>query len=79
VVEAVNPVTVHGEVGVAAKQVPEAEAPVPVITQVVPVGLEGGVQVNVALVWVWEATEMLGTSRAPALASAYVPEPAAER
>ncbi len=77
--DALSPVTVHVGLGVGVKQVPEPEEPVFVIIQVVPAGLEGGVQVNVTLVEVWLFTERVGTLSAPAAASPYVPVLVAEK
>jgi hypothetical protein len=81
VLEGASPVTVHGDVGLFPAQDPVLTAlPVLFMTQVVPSGFEGGVQVSVALVEVWDVTERLfGAASAPAVASPYVPEPVAEK
>jgi hypothetical protein len=79
VVDAVSPLTVHPGDGLGSKHVPEPVAPVSFIAQVVPAGFDGGVQVRTALVWVLETSESVGALSDPALASAYVPNPVAER
>jgi hypothetical protein len=79
VVEGASPDTVQVGAGVAVKQDPEPVVPVWVITHVVPVGFDGGVQVSTALVEVVDVTDKMGAFRRPATARPYVPELVAEK